>query len=111
MDCSPPDSSVHGILQARIREWIAMTSSRDLSDPGIEPTSLMFPALGGGFFTLFVPRDENLVGFMLITDSHSSWCNQLSGGLGTQLGRFQEISPATFQSLKENKGVTKTGLP
>ena len=27
MDCSPPGSSVHGILQARIREWIAMPSS------------------------------------------------------------------------------------
>ena len=28
MDCSPPGSSVHGILQARIHEWIAMPSSR-----------------------------------------------------------------------------------
>ena len=31
MDCSPPGSSVHGILQARmILEWVAMPSSRDL---------------------------------------------------------------------------------
>ena len=28
MDYSPPDSSVHGILQARILEWVAMPSSR-----------------------------------------------------------------------------------
>ena len=28
VDCSPPGSSVHGILQARILDWIAMTSSR-----------------------------------------------------------------------------------
>ena len=27
MDCSPPDSTVHGILQARILEWVAVTSS------------------------------------------------------------------------------------
>ena len=27
MDCSPPDSSVHGILQARILEWIAVPFS------------------------------------------------------------------------------------
>ena len=27
MDCSPPDSSVHGILQRRIMEWVAMPSS------------------------------------------------------------------------------------
>ena len=29
MDCSPPASSVHGILQARIQEWVDMPSSRD----------------------------------------------------------------------------------
>ena len=28
MDCSPPGSSVHGILQARILEWVAISSSR-----------------------------------------------------------------------------------
>ena len=33
MDCSPPDSSVHGILQARILEWIAMPSCRESSQP------------------------------------------------------------------------------
>ena len=31
MDCSPPGSSVHGILQASILEWIAMPSSRGSS--------------------------------------------------------------------------------
>ena len=44
MDSSPPDSSVHGISQARILEWVTL----DLLDPGIKPTS---PALAGGFFT------------------------------------------------------------
>ena len=33
MDCSPPGSSVHGILQARILEWVAMPSSRRFSRP------------------------------------------------------------------------------
>ena len=28
MNCSPPGSSVHGILQTRILRWVAMTSSR-----------------------------------------------------------------------------------
>ena len=42
MDCSLPGFSVHGILQARILEWVAMNSSKDLPDPGIKPT---FPAL------------------------------------------------------------------
>ena len=31
IDCSPPGSSVHGILQARILEWVAMPSSRGSS--------------------------------------------------------------------------------
>ena len=52
MDHSTPGSSAHGILQARILEWVAMPSSWDLSDPEIEPASLMSPALAGGFFTM-----------------------------------------------------------
>ena len=39
MNCSLPGSSVRGILQARILEWVAMPSSRDLPNPGIEPMS------------------------------------------------------------------------
>jgi len=37
MDCSPPVSSVHGILQARILEWVAIPSPGDLPDPGPNP--------------------------------------------------------------------------
>ena len=37
MDCSLPGFSVHGILQARILEWVAIPSPRYLSDPEIEP--------------------------------------------------------------------------
>ena len=33
MDCSPPGSSVHGILQSRILEWVVMLSSRGSSQP------------------------------------------------------------------------------
>ena len=33
MDCSPPGSSVHGILQVRILEWVAISSSRESSPP------------------------------------------------------------------------------
>ena len=37
MDCSPPGSSVHGILQARILEWVAISSSRGSSGPESNP--------------------------------------------------------------------------
>ena len=33
MDCSPPDSSVHGISQARILDWVAISYSRGSSQP------------------------------------------------------------------------------
>ena len=33
MNCSPPDSSVHRIIQTRVLEWVAMTSSRVSSQP------------------------------------------------------------------------------
>ena len=39
MDCGPPGSSVHGILQARRVEWVAFPLPGNLPDPGIEPTS------------------------------------------------------------------------
>ena len=47
MNCSPPGSSVHGILQARILEWVAMPLSRGSSWPGIKPESLRSPKLAG----------------------------------------------------------------
>ena len=50
MNCSPPGSSVHGISLARILEWVAISFSRDLSDPGIKLACLISPALAGGFF-------------------------------------------------------------
>ena len=46
VDCSPPGSSVHGILQARTLEYVA--SPGGLPDSGMEPAS---SALAGGFFT------------------------------------------------------------
>ena len=45
MDCSLSGSSVHGILSARLLNWVAMPTSRESLDPGIEPTSLTSPAL------------------------------------------------------------------
>ena len=51
MDCSPPGSSAHGILQARYWSGLPCSPPGDLPDSGIEPTSLRFPALTGEFFT------------------------------------------------------------
>ena len=60
MDCSLPGSSVHGILQARILEWVAMSSPEDLPDPGIKlrsPALQMTSWIAGGFFTDWATRE------------------------------------------------------
>ena len=55
VDGSPPGTSVHGILQARILEWLAILFSRGLRDPRIE---LMSPALWAES-SLFVPPGKS----------------------------------------------------
>ena len=45
MDCSPLDSSVHGILQARILAWVAVSSPGCLPNPGTEPGSPVLQAV------------------------------------------------------------------
>ena len=62
MDCSPPGSPVHGISQARILEWAAMPSSRDLPDPWVKPASLVSSGLAGRFFTLVPLRKPHKSG-------------------------------------------------
>ena len=53
MDCSLPGFSVHGILQARILEWVAMPSSKgDLPDLGIKTMSPASPALQVAYLPL-----------------------------------------------------------
>ena len=50
VDYSPPCSSVHGILQVRILERVAILPLGDLPDPGIQLASVKSPALAGRFF-------------------------------------------------------------
>ena len=45
MDCSPPGFSVHGIILARILEWVSISSSEDLLNSGIKPAFPVTPAL------------------------------------------------------------------
>ena len=63
MDCSPPGPSVHGILQARMLEWVAFLSLGALPNPGIEPMS---PALTGRFFTTEPPGKVKMEDFMYL---------------------------------------------
>ena len=48
--CDPMDYTVHGTVQARILEWVALPSPGDVPNPGIEP---QFPALQMDSFFFF----------------------------------------------------------
>ena len=54
VDCSQPGSSVHGILQARILEWVAIPFSRGSSWP---KDQTQVSCIAGGFFTLWASRE------------------------------------------------------
>ena len=50
MNCSPPGTSVYGILQARIPEWVAMSFSKGSSQPSDQT---WISCIAGGFFTIW----------------------------------------------------------
>ena len=52
VDSIPSGTSAHGILQARILEWLQCLSPGDLPNPEIKPTSLTSLALAGTYFTI-----------------------------------------------------------
>ena len=59
MGSSPPGSSVHRILQARIGEWVAISSSRRSMQPRDQTHIPISPALEGGFSTTVRPGKPN----------------------------------------------------
>ena len=58
MDCSPPSSSVHGILQARILEWVAIPFSKGSSWPRIRT---WVSCIASRFFIIWATRDSSNV--------------------------------------------------
>ena len=83
MDCSPPGSSVCGILQARPLGWVVMPW--DLPNPEIEPMSLMSPALAGSFFTTSTTWEALVLTCSVLTRSVVSYSLQPHGLQGARL--------------------------
>ena len=72
MDCSLPGSSVQGILQARILEWVAISSSRGSSWPR---DWTWVSCIADGFFTIWTTREAPLL-TMLASWAEEMWkCN------------------------------------
>ena len=59
MDCSPPGFSVHGILQVRMLEWVAISFSRGSSPPRDQTSGSCGSCIAGRFFTTEPPGKPN----------------------------------------------------
>ena len=79
MDCGPPGSSVHGISQARILEWVAISFSRGSSQPGIGMHSSASPALAGGCSATVPPGSHCLNSRRRTWHALANGCWQLTG--------------------------------
>ena len=93
VDCSPLGSSVHGIFQARILEWVAFSPSGDLSDPGIKPGS---PALQGDSLppeSRAKPLNDVIAAY---SDTSSSWSVAHQAPLSVEFSRQEYWSGSSF---------------
>ena len=96
MDYSPPDSSAHGIFQAKILEWVAISSSRGSSWPRDWTVSL---ALAGRFFTTESPRKPkgNLSsGYQVCRESWVALLSPFQRGLSLHTAAWEKcaVSPS-----------------
>ena len=96
LDCSPPESSVHGILPARILKYCSRLTfpPEDLSRSRIEPPSLRSPALVRGFFIPLAPPGVH--GFSLAV------CQPGKKSVSFPCWTFEFIEGSLFWSPKSN---------
>ena len=78
MDYHPPGSSVNGILQARVLEWVVISFSRGSSQP--RDGAHESPALAGEFFTTSV-----------IWEAHASHISSIHGNLKVVLKTYESV--------------------
>ena len=101
MDCSLTNSSVHGIFQARILEWVP--TPEDLANPGIKPMSLVSPELTGRFF-ITAPSGKSNTSISSSVDPIHENCNTYSC-------LIPEARPVRWNcSLKELFNVLPVGI-
>ena len=96
MDCSPPGSSIHGISQARVVQWVAISSPGDLPDPATEPAFLTSPASAGEFFTASATWEAPIQPKQLVLIQRFSESAAALMTHGTMSGRsveFEELGP------------------
>ena len=105
MDRSPPGSSVHGILPARMLEWVAMPSSRGSARLWDRMVSLISPALAGRFFTASSTWKAPLQ--YLLCTKHSGELTWLPSCIHQHINNLQLKEKKTQRLSKSFKEDTK----
>ena len=90
VDCSPPGSSVHGILLARILEWVAYPFSRGFSQPRNQTG---VSCIAGGFFTSWATREAPSWIYLFIFGQFNRSVSELVSGCGHQVTRARVFRP------------------
>ena len=62
LDCSPPGSSAHGILQARTLEWVAILFSREPSQPKLSSNKTLLGFVSQMLFVTLIPGNDRISG-------------------------------------------------
>ena len=73
LDCSPPGSSVHGISQARILEWVSISFSRESSQPRDWTSVFCVSCIAGRFFTCWAIREDQKSGYLWKFKATNEW--------------------------------------
>ena len=108
MGCSPPSSSVHGILQARILEWVAIPFSRGSPQPR---DRTQVSCIAGRFFTSKPPGKPALE-LKSKSESHSVVCNSLRPhGLYSSWNSPGQNSGVDSLSLRQGISPTQGSNP
>ena len=75
MDCNPPGSSVHGILQAKILEWVAISFSRESFEP---KNRTHVTCIAGGFFTTEPPGKSSKGYSLKQEEANQTWTQPMN---------------------------------
>ena len=116
MDCSPPGSPVHGILQARILEWVAMPSSRESSWPRDQVYAGKSSLLG--WIWRFPPPQPSFVELKLQKPAMDTWLPDSLCPIPTHTRSncwcqiaVSVMSPAAVPNILEKSGVPVMWIP
>ena len=91
MDCNPPGSSIHGIFQARILEWVAISSSRRSSPPRDWIQASCIPCISRWILYHYITWETQLLDYLLrVKDFTSLPRNLYAGQEATELDMEQQ---------------------